>query len=87
MMAKMLKKSSVIKSLDKNGDGKHTMADHQKEAVSEGKGTDINSTFSTDANTTSSPMKLAKELAQKSFGKIKTEVMGKTGTSEEKKKW
>lgn len=87
MMAKMLKKSPIVKSLDKNGDGKHTMADHQKEAVSEGKGTDFNPTFSTDANTTSSPMKLAKELAHKSFKKIRTEVMGKTGTSEEKSKW
>lgn len=87
MLAKMLKKSPIVKSLDKNGDGKHTMADHQKEAVSEGKGTDFNPTFSTDANTTSSPMKLAKELAHKSFKKIRTEVMGKTGTSEEKSKW
>ena len=50
-------------------------------------GTDFNPTFSTDANTTSSPMKLAKELAHKSFKKIRTEVMGKTGTSEEKSKW
>jgi len=31
------------------------------------------------------PMKLAKELAHKSFKKIRTEVMGKLGTSEEKK--
>ena len=31
------------------------------------------------------PMELAKELARKSFKKMRTEVMGKTGTSEEKK--
>jgi hypothetical protein len=31
------------------------------------------------------PMKLAKDLARKSFKKMRTEVMGKLGTSEEKK--
>jgi hypothetical protein len=87
LIAKMVKKSSLVKSLDKNGDGKHTMADHKKEKVSEGKGTDVDSTFATDANTTNSPLNLAKGLAHKSFKKIKNEVMGKTGTSEEKKKW
>lgn len=84
---KKLKKSKLLKSLDKNGDGKHTDADHQKEQVSEGKGTDVDPTFATDANTTNSPLNLARGLAQKSFKKIKNEVMGKTGTSEEKKKW
>jgi len=84
---KRLKQNPMLKSLDKNGDGKHTKTDHQKEQVSEGKGTDVDPTFATDANTTNSPLNLARGLAQKSFKKIKNEVMGKTGTSEEKKKW
>ena len=50
----------------------------------EGKGTDVDPNFVTNEST---PMKLAKEMAKKSFKKIRTETLGMAGaTSEEKKK-
>jgi len=51
----------------------------------EGKGTDVDPNFVTNEST---PMKMAKEMAKKSFKKIRTETLGMAGaTSEEKKKW
>lgn len=38
--------------------------------------------FTQDANTTSNPMLKSKDNAKKSFKRIKTEMLGKTGTSE-----
>ena len=38
--------------------------------------------FTQNANTTSSPMLNAKDNAKKSFKRVKTEMLGKTGTSE-----
>lgn len=38
--------------------------------------------FVQNANTTSSPMLKAKDNASKTFKRIKTEMLGKTGTSE-----
>ena len=38
--------------------------------------------FTQNANTTSSPMLNAKDNANKSFKRVKTEMLGKTGTSE-----
>ena len=38
--------------------------------------------FVQDANTTSNPMNNAKSNAKKTFKRIKTEMLGKTGTSE-----
>jgi hypothetical protein len=56
----------------------------EEQGLEEGKGTDVDPNFVTDEKT---PMNLAKELAKKSFKKIRTETMGKLGTSEEKNKW
>jgi hypothetical protein len=56
-----------------------------KQGMAEGKGTDVDPNFVTNEST---PMKLAKEVAKKSFKKIRTETLGMAGaTSEEKKKW
>jgi hypothetical protein len=38
--------------------------------------------FTQDANTTSNPMLNAKDNAKKSFKRVKTEMLGKAGTSE-----
>lgn len=38
--------------------------------------------FTQNANTTSNPMLNAKDNAKKSFKRVKTEMLGKTGTSE-----
>jgi hypothetical protein len=55
----------------------------EEENVSEGKGTDVNPVFSTYEST---PLSMAKDLAKKSFGKIRKETIGMAGhTSEEKK--
>lgn len=54
-----------------------------EDTVEEGKGTDVNPVFSTDETT---PLSMAKDLAKKSFGKIRKETIGMAGhTSEEKK--
>jgi hypothetical protein len=56
----------------------------KKKEVKEGKGTDVDPNFVTNEST---PMKMAKELAKKSFKKIRNETLGMAGaTSEEKKK-
>jgi hypothetical protein len=50
----------------------------------EGKGTDVDPNFVTNEST---PMKMAKDLAKKSFKKIRNETLGMAGaTSEENKK-
>jgi hypothetical protein len=57
----------------------------KKKEVKEGKGTDVDPNFVTNEST---PMKMAKDLAKKSFKKIRTETLGMAGaTSEENKKW
>jgi len=70
-------------------DNEHKSYKVKLETVAEGKGPETDSVpFVKNANTSSSPMGLAKELAQKSFKKIRNETMIGTAsaTSEEKKK-
>ena len=77
------KYGNVIKNV-----AKHLAKQGMKQPVKEGKSPENDSVpFVQNANTSSSPMGLAKELAQKSFKKIRNEtLMGKAGaTSEEKK--
>jgi len=59
-----------------------------EEIQSEGKGPESDTVpFVKNANTSSSPLNMAKEMAHKAFKKIKNEtMMGKLGTSEEAKK-
>ena len=57
----------------------------EQQEVAEGKGTDVDPNFVTNEST---PLKMAKDLAKKSFGKIRKEMLGPAGgTTEEKKKW
>ena len=80
------------KSVDTLAGRKKVGADYHNQTKSyklklnvEGKGTDVDPNFVTNEST---PMKMAKDLAKKSFKKIRTETLGMAGaTSEEKKKW
>ena len=57
----------------------------KKKEIKEGKGTDVDPNFVTNEST---PLKMAKDLAKKSFKKIRNEMLGTaSATSEEKKKW
>jgi len=64
------------------------LVEEPKKKVVEGKdptmdaGCGAEPNFTQDANTTSNPMLKSKDNAKKSFKRIKTEMLGKTGTSE-----
>ena len=64
------------------------MVKEPKKKVVEGKDPNMDAgcgsepNFTQNANTTSSPMLKAKDSASKSFKRVKTEMLGKTGTSE-----
>ena len=64
------------------------MVEAAKKKVVEGKDPNMDAgcgsepNFTQNANTTSNPMIKAKDNASKSFKRVKTEMLGKTGTSE-----